>query len=216
MRCAALPIATPGRVTSPYGWRNRPSGPDLHTGVDLGAPEGTPVFAMLEGTIRVAALSGVLEGYGNTVVIEHSPQLFALYAHLQRFFVGVGQRVQAGQLIGLVGRTNGTRAQPSRVFSESGAHLHLEFLSRWPPRAKDVDRLDVGAVLASLGVYVPASGPLVQVCAPSSSTTPLQVASLVPSGGARAPGFSSGAGALLLALAAWWWWKKRQSQPPSA
>lgn len=211
MQCAALPIAAPGRVTSPYGWRNRPSGPDLHTGVDLGAPEGTLVFAMLEGTVRVAALSGVLEGYGNTVVIEHAPQLFSLYAHLQRFFVGVGQRVQAGQLIGFVGRTNGTRAQPSRVFSESGAHLHLEFLSRWPPRAKDVDRLDVGQVLASLGIYVPPAGPLVQVCAPSSpssSTTPLHVASM---GGTRAPTFA-GAG-VLLALAAWWWWKKQHSRP---
>lgn len=207
MRCAALPIAAPGRVTSPYGWRNRPSGPDLHTGVDLGAPEGTPCFAMLEGTVIVAALTGVLEGYGNTVVIQHAPSLYALYAHLQRFFVGVGTRVQPGQLIGFVGRTNGTRAQPARVFSESGAHLHLEFLSRWPPRAKDVDRLDVGQVLAELGIYVPPSGPLVQVCAPS--TTPAPFVASMP--GARAPGL--GAGALLLAAAAWWWWQKSRTAP---
>lgn len=164
MACAALPIAPPGRVTSPYGWRNRPSGADLHTGVDLGAPEGTPVYAMLPGRVRLAAPSGSLQGYGNAVVLEHAAALFTLYAHLQGYSVMQGQLVDAGQQIGTVGRTAGTRDDPGRVFSSSGAHLHLEFLDRWPPRGRDLDRLDPAKVLGELGVIVPPSGPLVQAC----------------------------------------------------
>jgi murein DD-endopeptidase MepM/ murein hydrolase activator NlpD len=174
MSCAALPIAPPGRVTSPYGWRNRPSGPDLHTGVDLGAPEGTAVYAMLPGIVRVSAPSGELERYGNVVVLEHTPSLFSLSAHLLARNVVQGERVSQGQQIGTVGRTAGTRADPSASFASSGAHLHLEFLRRWPPAGRDLDRLNPATVLGELGVIVPASGPLMLACAvvPSSPSSP--------------------------------------------
>lgn len=198
MPCAALPIAV-GRVTSPQGWRNRPSGPDLHTGVDLGAPEGTPVFAMLDGLIRLAAPSGSLSGYGNTLLVEHSSSLLSLYAHLRSFSVATGQRVFAGQLIGFVGRTAGTAAEPSKQFDASGAHLHLEFLSKWPPAGRDLDRLNVATVLAALGVVVPASGPLRRTCDLPAALT----ASLIPTSTN-----TSGAGFALLALGAWWLWTK--------
>jgi murein DD-endopeptidase MepM/ murein hydrolase activator NlpD len=198
MACAALPIASPGRVTSPYGWRNRPSGRDLHTGVDLGAPQGTPVYAMLPARVRLAARSGELQGYGNSVVLEHTPQLFTLYAHLQGFSVMQGQHVDAGQQIGTVGRTAGTREQPDRVFDVSGAHLHLEFLDRWPPRGRDLDRLDPATVLGELGVIVPPSGPLVQAC-----TGAPWIAAFVPEGSSSSSSLSKLAPLLLLLAAAW-------------
>lgn len=163
MTCAALPIAA-SRVTSGYGWRNRPSGPDLHTGIDLGAPEGSPVRSMLPGRVVVSAPNGALSGYGQTVVIEHGPRLFSLSAHLQARTVTVGQSVAAGQQIGTVGRTAGTKANPGAVFATSGPHLHLEFLDAWPPAGRDLNRLDVGQVLGAFGVIVPPSGPLALAC----------------------------------------------------
>jgi murein DD-endopeptidase MepM/ murein hydrolase activator NlpD len=191
MRCAALPVD--GRVTSPQGWRNRPSGEDLHTGVDIGAPEGSPVFAMFSGRVVVAAPSGELAGYGNVVVLEHGD--YSLYAHLSRLDVAQGELVQAGQQIGTVGRTAGTRENPAAVFSSSGAHLHLEFLDRWPPRGRDLDRLDVGKVLAAAGVMVPAQGPLQAVC----GTVP-QILSTPQGRPVRASSSSGGAVGLLLVL----------------
>lgn len=176
MTCAALPIAPPGRVTSPYGWRNRPSGLDLHTGVDLGAPEGTPVYAMLPATVRVSAPSGQLEGYGNVVVLEHGPSLYSLSAHLQALQVSEGQQVSQGQQIGTVGRTAGTRDNPGKSFASSGAHLHLEFLRRWPPAGRDLDRLNPATVLGELGVIVPESGPLMQACVVPPSSPSSRVA----------------------------------------
>lgn len=222
MPCAALPIAPPGRVSSPYGWRNRPSGPDLHTGVDLGAPEGTAVFAMLPGVVKLAAPSGALQGYGNSVVLEHAPQLFTLYAHLQGYRVLQGQRVAAGEQLGTVGRTAGTREQPGKVFDVSGAHLHLEFLDRWPPRGRDLDRLDPAKVLGELGVIVPPQGPLVQACTgapwisafvPDAPTLPSSSSS---SSSARS---SSIVGPVLLLAAIAWatkaWSENKRGAPPT-
>lgn len=167
--CAALPIAPPARVTSGYGWRNRPSGPDLHTGIDIGAPEGTPVFAVLPGRVALSAASGALNLYGNTVVLEHGPGLYSLSAHLQYRSVGTGELVAAGQQIGAVGRTAGTRANPGELFSSSGPHLHLEFLRAWPPAGRDLDRLRVGEVFRQFGIIAPKAGPLALAC----STAPV-------------------------------------------
>jgi murein DD-endopeptidase MepM/ murein hydrolase activator NlpD len=176
MACAALPIAPVGTVTSGYGWRNRPSGPDLHTGIDLGAPLGTPVYAMLPGQVVVSAPNGELSGYGETVVVQHGPTLFALYAHLSRRAVVRGAVVAPGQELGAVGTTAGTRDDPAGHFKSSGPHLHLEFLTRWPPSGRDKDRLNVGQVLGGFGVIVPGQGPLMRACggaAPSSTAQPM-------------------------------------------
>jgi hypothetical protein len=162
--CAALPVAV-GRVSSPYGWRWLNGRDDLHTGVDIGAPEGTPVYAMLPGTVRVAAPSGALSGYGNVVVLQHGANVFTLYAHLSRVDVQEGRALELGAPLGLVGRTAGTRADPGKMFATSGAHLHLEFLDAWPPAGRDQNRVDPGQVLPSLGIIVPAQGqPLQMSC----------------------------------------------------
>ena len=217
MTCAALPIAPVGTVTSGYGYRNRPSGIDLHTGVDLGAPRGTPVYAMFPGQVVVSAPSGQLSGYGQTVVVQHSPTLFALYAHLDRRDVARGAVVEPGQQLGTVGTTAGTRDNPAATFKTSGPHLHLEFLSKWPPSGRDADRLHVGKVLGTYGVIVPERGPLMRACGPAdvmpvptntTSSTPRPVVLPAPSSPqytraplvARSSGF--GAGLAFLALVA--------------
>jgi murein DD-endopeptidase MepM/ murein hydrolase activator NlpD len=170
--CAALPVPA-GRVASPYGWRWLNGRSDLHTGVDVGAPEGTPVYAMLPGRVILAAPPGGVSGYGNVVVLQHGAAAFSLYAHLARILVNEGQQLNAGEQLGNVGRTAGTRAQPDKLFDVSGAHLHIEFLTAWPPAGKDENRLDPGPILAGLGVIVPPVGqPLRAVCAgPSSSAS---------------------------------------------
>ena len=106
--CAASPpVAAPrGWVGSGWGWRRGSQGQqDLHTGLDIGAPEGWPVLAVLPGHVRAMYPSGEMRNYGNTVILEHDvPEgaaRFTMYAHLASFAPGLrpGQPVAAGQLI---------------------------------------------------------------------------------------------------------------------
>lgn len=159
MGCAALPVIG-ARLLSPYGPRKKGG---EHHGVDLKAPEGAAVFAMLDGVVRVVAPNGELERYGVTVVIDHGPYL-SLYAHLRSARVTVGEDVRQGQQIGTVGRTAGTKADPAAQFTAERAHLHLEFLSSWPVHSGGAGRLDPGPLFAELGVVVPESGPIVSAC----------------------------------------------------
>lgn len=87
-----------------------------HHGVDFAAPSGTPVFAASAGVVLSADNSSLSEAFGNAVLIEHGDQLTSLSAHLSRLDVHIGQWVEAGQQIGLVGQTG--RA--------TGPHLHFE------------------------------------------------------------------------------------------
>lgn len=87
-----------------------------HHGVDFAAPSGTPVFAASAGVVLSADNTSLSEAFGNAVLIEHGDQLTSLSAHLSRLDVKLGEWVQAGQQIGLVGQTG--RA--------TGPHLHFE------------------------------------------------------------------------------------------
>ena len=100
-------------LTSPYGLRTLGSRLDMHHGVDLGVPIGTAVHAMSAGRVFVA---GPKSGYGLAVMIDHGAGWVTLYGHLDRVDVGVGDRVRAGQRIGLSGNT-GLSTAP---------HLHFE------------------------------------------------------------------------------------------
>lgn len=97
------------RLTSPYGvrWGN------LHAGVDLAAPEGTPFSASHAGTVKLASWYG---GLGNAIIIDHGDGTETIYGHASKLLVRVGQKVQAGDVIGLVGNTG-------HAF---GSHLHFE------------------------------------------------------------------------------------------
>jgi murein DD-endopeptidase MepM/ murein hydrolase activator NlpD len=105
------PIA--GTLTSPYGFRMRGWHPDMHNGVDVAAPEGTPVQTMKAGTVISA---GQMTGYGNAIIIEHSSTVRTIYGHLSRIGVKAGERVKAHQIIGNVGHTG----------NATGSHLHFE------------------------------------------------------------------------------------------
>ena len=111
-----------GVMTSPYGVRLRGWSPDMHEGVDVAAPTGTPVRAMKSGRVERAGPWG---SYGLAVVITHGSNVRTLYAHLSRIDVTQGQRVDGGQQIGAVGQTG----------NASGPHLHFE-VWRWG-RAED-------------------------------------------------------------------------------
>ena len=111
-----FPLAIPAPITSLFGWRIHPiSGTQrLHTGVDLGAPMGTPVLAAYAGRVMLADMMG---GYGLTVALEHNQGLQqTLYAHLSEIFVRPGEMVQQGAAIGRVGSTG----------ASTGPHLHFE------------------------------------------------------------------------------------------
>jgi murein DD-endopeptidase MepM/ murein hydrolase activator NlpD len=97
-----------------------------HTGVDLGAPTGTPIHAMQRGRV---VLNEDLFFSGNTVILDHGPGLSSFYGHLSESRVQAGQVVDAGEVIGLVGATGRVTAP----------HLH------WAVRIGDarVDGLDL-------------------------------------------------------------------------
>lgn len=159
--CYRVAIPAPGPVFSPFGWREVAGRHDLHTGIDILAPEGAPVRAMLPG---VVVLADALNGYGNTVVVRHAPTLFSLYAHLAsppRHAKGAA--VGVGEVLGGVGRSAGKHGE---VFQRDPPHLHLEFLRRWPPAGRDLDRIDPAEVLGPLGVIVPRRGPILAPCGP--------------------------------------------------
>ncbi|MFC4653738.1 MULTISPECIES: M23 family metallopeptidase [Rheinheimera] len=87
-----------------------------HHGIDFSAPQGTPVYAASSGVVLSADNFSLDKAFGNAVLIEHGDKLTSLSAHLSRLDVRMGDFVQAGQQIGLVGKTG--RA--------TGPHLHFE------------------------------------------------------------------------------------------
>ena len=99
--------------SSAYGWRVHPiyGTRKFHKGEDIPAPTGTPIVAAASGTVTTA---GWVSGYGNYTVINHG--VMTAYGHQSAIHVSVGQRVTAGQTIGLVGSTG----------NSTGPHLHFE------------------------------------------------------------------------------------------
>jgi murein DD-endopeptidase MepM/ murein hydrolase activator NlpD len=104
-----------GRIVSGFGYRRHPlwGGWHLHTGIDIGASYGEPVKAADGGEV---IYSGWWDGYGKAVVIDHGHGTSTVYGHMSRIYAQTGQRLDKGQVIGLVGSTG---------FS-TGPHLHFE------------------------------------------------------------------------------------------
>jgi hypothetical protein len=96
-----------------YAFDDGGSSQSLHNGLDLAAPQGTPVVACGAGRV-VLAESRIMTG--NSIVIEHLPGVYSLYYHLSRMTVAEGQWVRGGQRIGEVGMTG----------LATGPHLHWE------------------------------------------------------------------------------------------
>ena len=70
------------------------------TGIDIEAPEGTPIRAVAAGAV---AYRGWLKGYGNLLVLDHGDGYYTLYAHASQILVDEGDQVKSGALIGRVG-----------------------------------------------------------------------------------------------------------------
>ncbi|MFN2593637.1 MAG: murein hydrolase activator EnvC [Actinomycetota bacterium] len=104
-----------GPITSPFGWRINPitHSRELHPGIDIGVPYGTPIQAAGDG---VVVFAGYASGYGNYTLIDHGGSLATGYGHQSEIDVTVGQRVTTGEIIGKVGCTGLC----------TGPHLHFE------------------------------------------------------------------------------------------
>lgn len=107
-----------GYYTKPVKGIKTQGSHDTHRAIDIGAPEGTPIWAMAEGKVLTAKM-GYNGGYGNFIVINHPNGTQTLYAHLSKIRVSANQTVKRGQHIGDVGHTG-------RVSGPTGNHLHFE------------------------------------------------------------------------------------------
>jgi murein DD-endopeptidase MepM/ murein hydrolase activator NlpD len=106
-------------LSSLYGSRIHPvtGKPSNHTGIDIPAPSGTPIYAAKSGVVSTSVYgSGSSWSYGNYVVISHSDGTSTLYAHMSKRAVSEGQTVKQGAVIGYVGTTG----------RSTGNHLHFE------------------------------------------------------------------------------------------
>jgi murein DD-endopeptidase MepM/ murein hydrolase activator NlpD len=105
-------------LTSPFGFRIHPitGGKEMHLGIDIGRPTGTPLQAGVNGTVIFA---GDMGGYGNVVMLLSADGIIEVrYAHMHDIFVSAGEEVSIGDIIGTVGSTG----------MSTGPHLHLEVL----------------------------------------------------------------------------------------
>jgi murein DD-endopeptidase MepM/ murein hydrolase activator NlpD len=115
---ARLPISNPapGRgISSTFGVGRDPflGTPALHSGMDFSAPAGFPAKATAAGTVVGAGWNG---GYGRMVEIEHGNGLSTRFAHLSRIAVVEGQKVERGDVVGVVGSSG----------RSTGPHMHYE------------------------------------------------------------------------------------------
>jgi murein DD-endopeptidase MepM/ murein hydrolase activator NlpD len=111
-----VPLKGELRVTAPFGQRRSYAGGPVssyHTGHDLGADKGTPVFAPITGTV---VLAEPLQVRGKAVLLDHGLGVFTGFWHLSQIDVEVGQTVGRGERLGLVGSTG----------LSTGPHLHWE------------------------------------------------------------------------------------------
>ena len=113
----AIPNIRPARgwITSRFGYRISPftGRPSMHTGLDVAAAPGSPVYAPADGVVTFA---GYDEGYGKMVTVDHGHGYQTRYGHLANFYVQVRQRVSRYDIIASVGNTG----------RSTGPHLHYE------------------------------------------------------------------------------------------
>jgi hypothetical protein len=112
-----------GRITSSFGIRKSPFASHIenHQGIDIGAPQGTDVFAVRDGNVTHM---GYNELYGNYVLISHEGGYQSFYGHLKDFSVNLYKKVCSGMVIGHVGMTG----------RSTGPHLHFEIRKNGNPK----------------------------------------------------------------------------------
>jgi murein DD-endopeptidase MepM/ murein hydrolase activator NlpD len=111
------PVPAIRKISSKFGkrWGRH------HEGIDIAAPMGTHFLASKEGKVIYSGNS--LPSYGNMIIIDHGSGLHTVYAHARKLFVGRGDRVSKGEVIGKVGSTG----------RSTGPHLHFEIRKERKP-----------------------------------------------------------------------------------
>lgn len=99
-----------GEVSSAFGIRNG----RRHDGIDIKAPDGTPVRAADDG--KVMYVNSSMRGYGNIIIMMHKDDFYTVYAHNDENLVKMGDKVAKGEIIASVGSTG----------NASTSHLHFE------------------------------------------------------------------------------------------
>ena len=114
---ASTPTVWPvrGLITAGYGYRVSPftGQREMHEGLDIAAPHGTPILATANG---VVSFVGSLAAFGNVVFINHGHGFTTFYAHTSSIRVKEGQQVKRGQMVASVGTSGRT----------TGPHVHYE------------------------------------------------------------------------------------------
>ena len=112
-----LPLGKPvqGSISSGFGKRKDPLNKKtaFHSGIDFRGNRGEGIYATADGVVKKAFRNG---GYGNYVLIDHGNGYTSSFSHMQKYLVHKGDRVERGQLIGLIGNTG----------RSTGSHLHYE------------------------------------------------------------------------------------------
>ncbi len=105
-----------GKINNEFGFRRNPFGGysyEFHAGMDIGGERGDLIVVPANGVVINADWQG---GYGNMIEVDHGNGLTTRYGHLSRIGVNIGDTVQRGQPIGLIGSTG----------RSTGPHLHYE------------------------------------------------------------------------------------------
>lgn len=104
-------------ISSPFGWRIHPISGDkkFHTGIDIAEPAGTPIKAVMSGTVVISRYS---DSAGNFIAIQDKDGYITKYMHCTKLFVKEGAQVKRGDLIATVGTTG----------NSTGNHLHLDVI----------------------------------------------------------------------------------------
>ena len=112
-----------GDIVSDFGYRRHPilGTLRLHAGIDIGAPDGSDVWAAKAGEVILAGWNG---GYGNCVMVAHDGGVVTLYGHMSALYVSEGQSVGQGTVLGAVGSTG----------LATGPHLHFETIVDGEPQ----------------------------------------------------------------------------------
>lgn len=120
-----LPTGSPvqgGYISSLFGWRSDPitGKREFHEGLDFAGKPGTPISAVAAG---IVTWSGPRYGYGNLVEINHGGGIITRYAHNSKNLVAVGDKVEKGEVIAVMGSTG----------RSTGTHVHFEMLKNGKP-----------------------------------------------------------------------------------
>lgn len=129
-----------------------------HPGIDMTAPNGTPIYAIESGVVSYADDS--FFGYGRHVIVTHDHQIESLYGHMSEILTSVGKRVTRGEMIGKVGSTGWS----------TGNHLHLEVhMKGIPVNPLEVLPIKTREVKFEATAFSLAASPSAQINIPSPS-----------------------------------------------